>query len=289
VFTFVPAAVAPDDKLRVIAADDPFVLGVLSSRIHVVWAEAAGGRLGVGNDPVYNQTLCFNPFPFPDPAAPLRTEIAEIAERIDAHRAQALQRDRAVTLTGMYNVIAKLATGASLTEAERRVHEHAACDLLRDLHASLDVKVAHAYLWEWPLTDEEILALVVALHDERKEEEEAGRVRWLRPEFQAPRFGTGVQGLELRDAVRAPVAEQVTNGRPPWPRTAAEQIGAIQEVLAVQPLTSEAAAARFHGARHDIVIRHLETLVLIGEARKGDDGRYHVVSEPAPAPLPRVS
>ena len=41
--------------------------GVLSSRIHVTWALAAGGRLGVGNDPRYNKTVCFETFPFPVP------------------------------------------------------------------------------------------------------------------------------------------------------------------------------------------------------------------------------
>ena len=43
------------------------MLGVLSSRVHVAWALAAGGRLGVGNDPRYNKTRCFETFPFPDP------------------------------------------------------------------------------------------------------------------------------------------------------------------------------------------------------------------------------
>ena len=38
-------------QLNVFAFDDAFYLGVLSSRIHVVCSLAAGGRLGVGNDP----------------------------------------------------------------------------------------------------------------------------------------------------------------------------------------------------------------------------------------------
>jgi type II restriction/modification system DNA methylase subunit YeeA len=39
---------------------------MLSSRIHCLWAIENGGRLGVGNDPVYNSSLCFETFPFPD-------------------------------------------------------------------------------------------------------------------------------------------------------------------------------------------------------------------------------
>jgi hypothetical protein len=64
-FVFLDAAVLPDDKLIAIALDDPYFLGVLSSRVHVAWALATGARLGVGNDPVYNKTACFEPFPFP--------------------------------------------------------------------------------------------------------------------------------------------------------------------------------------------------------------------------------
>lgn len=42
--------------------------------------------LGVGNDPVYSKTLCFDPFPFPDCTDTQRLRIREIAERLDAHR-----------------------------------------------------------------------------------------------------------------------------------------------------------------------------------------------------------
>lgn len=65
VFTFLPTSILPDNMLINIAVEDAFFLGVLSSRIHVQWALAAGGRLGVGNDPRYTKTKCFDPFPFP--------------------------------------------------------------------------------------------------------------------------------------------------------------------------------------------------------------------------------
>jgi hypothetical protein len=56
VFSFLDGDILPDQKIRVIARDDPYVLGILSSRIHRVWADATGGRQGAGNDPVYNHT-----------------------------------------------------------------------------------------------------------------------------------------------------------------------------------------------------------------------------------------
>ncbi len=66
VFQFLDSSTVPDNKLVVIASSDAYHLGVLSSRIHVAWALASGGFLGVGNDPVYVKSRCFDPFPFPD-------------------------------------------------------------------------------------------------------------------------------------------------------------------------------------------------------------------------------
>ncbi len=65
-FVKFPVAVAPEHKLIVIPRQDNATLGILSSRIHCIWAIENGGRLGVGNDPVYNSSLCFETFPFPD-------------------------------------------------------------------------------------------------------------------------------------------------------------------------------------------------------------------------------
>src|SRR5690606_30107007 len=104
-FRFLDADVAPDNMLVCIASADADCLGVLSSSIHVMWALAAGGRLGVGNDPRYNKTRCFDPFPFPDPSPTLRVAIRDVAERLDIHRKNALSRDARVTMTGMYNVV----------------------------------------------------------------------------------------------------------------------------------------------------------------------------------------
>jgi hypothetical protein len=62
------------------ALDDAFHLGVLSSRIHVMLALRAGGWLGVGNEPRYSKSRCFDPFPFPDASDDLNTEIRAVAE-----------------------------------------------------------------------------------------------------------------------------------------------------------------------------------------------------------------
>jgi len=64
-FVKFPVQVAPEHKLIIIPRQDDTTLGILSSRIHCAWAIESGGRLGVGNDPVYNSSLCFETFPFP--------------------------------------------------------------------------------------------------------------------------------------------------------------------------------------------------------------------------------
>jgi hypothetical protein len=56
VFSFLAQDVKPEHGLIVIGSDDAFILGVLSSRIHVLWALAAGGDLG-GVTPRYNKTV----------------------------------------------------------------------------------------------------------------------------------------------------------------------------------------------------------------------------------------
>jgi hypothetical protein len=47
------------------ALDKDYFFGVLHSRIHEVWSLATSSRHGVGNDPTYNNTTCFETFPFP--------------------------------------------------------------------------------------------------------------------------------------------------------------------------------------------------------------------------------
>src|SRR3546814_2580310 len=100
---------------------DPYVLGILSSQIHVAWALAAGGRLGVGNDPVYVKTTCFDPFPFPDPPEALKARIRDLGERLDAQRKAVLEKHERLTMTGLYNVLEKVRAGAARTDAEKDV------------------------------------------------------------------------------------------------------------------------------------------------------------------------
>ena len=250
------------------------VLGVLSSRIHGVWVAALAGKLGVGNDARYNKA-CIDAFPFPVLAGAALVPLSNAAERLDAHRKSAIARDERVTMTGMYNVVAKLRTGEALTPKERAIHEIAACGVLRDIHDELDALVAGAYGWPWPMADAEILERLVALHDERVAEEKRGIIRWLRPEFQAPGQGAELPAEELALPESEAMAAAVTEAAPePWPAGAIEQIGALKRLVQVAPLTVDEATAQFSGAKREIVVRHMETLAILGEVRETGTGSF---------------
>ncbi|MFZ7096092.1 class I SAM-dependent DNA methyltransferase [Luteimonas dalianensis] len=174
VFQFLDSKIAADNKIIVIALDNPLMLGVLSSAVHVAWAIAAGSRLGVGNDPVYVKTRSFECFPVanlhaadkfggPVGAALLDHDgkagqsktcgdcpserIGDIAYQLDAHRKRQQKAHPGLTLTGIYNVLEKLRSREVLTAKERTIHEHGLVSVLRQLHDELDEAVLHAYGW----------------------------------------------------------------------------------------------------------------------------------------------
>ncbi|MDB5842821.1 MAG: SAM-dependent methyltransferase, partial [Polaromonas sp.] len=148
-FQFLDAAVLPDNALIAIASNDAFHLGVLSSRVHEAWALAVGGRLGVGNDPRYNKTRCFETFPFPDEdtglTPELRQRIASLAEQIDAHRKRQQAASPGLTLTGTYNVLEALREGRPLSAKEKTIHTQGLVSVLKELHDELDASVLQAY------------------------------------------------------------------------------------------------------------------------------------------------
>ncbi|MBM6596614.1 type IIL restriction-modification enzyme MmeI [Microvirga pudoricolor] len=116
IFSFLESNVISESKIVIIASDDPAVLGILSSRIHIVYSLRTGGWLGAGNDPTYNHTECFETFPFPDPPDSLKAQIRAVAEELDAFRKSRQAEHPKLTLTQMYNVLEKL----KVMEAARR-------------------------------------------------------------------------------------------------------------------------------------------------------------------------
>jgi hypothetical protein len=195
-----------------------------------VWALTAGGRLGVGNDPRYNKTRCFNPFPFPDPGEALKVRIRELGERLNAHREDVLGQHNYLTMTGLYNVLEKVRAGEALSEAERDVYDAGLVGVLRQIHDDLDAAVAAAYGWPADLSNAETLERLVALNRERAAEERKGQVRWLRPEFQAPKEEVAAKKAEQIEAELPVAAAKAT--KPSLPAALPDQVAAIRAVLA---------------------------------------------------------
>jgi len=298
VFQFVDGQVAPDNMLICIASDDPALLGVLSSRVHACWALAAGSRLGVGNDPRYNKTRCFEPFPFPQLTSTLQARVAALAGDIDAHRKRQQAAHAELTLTGMYNVLEKLRRDEPLDDKDKRLHAHGLVTVLDELHRELDAAVLAAYGWSdlvpvlvgapgalVPVADRpdtlaaaeaELLARLVALNAERAAEEVRGHVRWLRPRFQTGEIPTQQTGID-GDIADIEVPTQVPSRRRPWPADLPQQIAALAGALSASttPLDIDALAGHFigKGAWKKRLPQLLETLAALGRARQ-DDKRW---------------
>ena len=269
VFVFQPAAVLPDNMLVCIATAEAWHLGVLSSRFHTTWAPAAGGWLGFGNDPRYNKTRCFDPFPFPAATPAQQAAIGRVAEALDAHRAARLAAHPFLTLTGLYNVLHALQADRTLTEAERDVLDAGQVATLRHLHDELDAAVAEAYGWPVNLPAPDIVARVVALNAERLAEERDGTVRWLRPEFQAPAEALAARkaqlGLDMDEAGMVPA----------WPKDTVAQYQALRAALSRGvPMLPRELAKQWRGARPAKLTPMLNVLAALGQARQDGNGRF---------------
>jgi len=271
VFVFLDKEILPDNKLVGIASADAFHLGVISSRVHGVWALASGGRLGVGNDPVYNKTRCFEPFTFPACDEDHTALIRERAEALDAHRKRQQDLHSDLGLTDMYNVLEKLRTGDTLTPKERMIHDQGLVAVLKQLHDDLDAAVFAAYGWPVTLTDQEILTRLTALNRERVQEEKEGVIRWLRPEFQNS-YGTAATVQTEMTLIRedAPLPLKA-----PLPKDHTGQLQAVRTALAAfkSPVAPGELAQCFLKARTAKVLGLLDDLVKLGLAIK-DGERY---------------
>lgn len=249
VFQFLDAEILPDHMLIAIGLSDAYPLGVLSSRFHVCWALRAGGWLGVGNDPRYSKSRCFDPFPFPAATEAQKATIGAIADELDAHRKRVLAEHDHLTLTGLYNVLERLRAGArpaDLDPKERRIFDDGLVLILKELHDRLDVAVAEAYGWPADLPEEEVLARLVALNRERAKEEARGLVRWLRPEYQIPRFGSAREKAEQIEADLGAPVEAGKAAKVLFPTADIGQTGLVIRTLIDADRSLDAAAIAAH-------------------------------------------
>ena len=73
IFAWRNAITIPDDGIGIIARADDTTFGILHSRFHELWSLRMCTWLGVGNDPRYTPTTCFETFPFPAGLSPADT------------------------------------------------------------------------------------------------------------------------------------------------------------------------------------------------------------------------
>ena len=268
VFVFLDAATKPEHKLIIIGSDDAFHLGVLNSRIHVVFALSRRAQLGP--TPVYAKTDCFDPFPFPVCGEAAKAAIRKVAEELDAHRKRVQAKCPAITLTGMYNVLEKLRANQPLTPKEQAIHEHGLVSVLRQLHDDLDAAVFAAYGWPVTLTEAEILERLVALNAERAKEEAQGIIRWLRPEYQASSQRSAVSSQKELTLPKGRTKSKARKGKQSWPKPLAERVGVVESALraAAVPLSGKALAKQFKRAKPAEVEEILETLCTLGRIQR---------------------
>jgi hypothetical protein len=261
-----------------ICLESCYFLSILSSRIHLVYSLSLGGWLGVGNDHTYNHTECFDTFPFPDPSEDLRQKLCDAGEELDATRKRVLAEHPDLTLTGLYNVLEKLKSGEALSDKDEDVKHRGLVLILKELHETIDRLTAEAYGWPADLSDEEILEKLVALNAERAKEEADGQIRWLRPDYQIPRFAKGTAAksgeLDLGETVVA-----IDAGKPVFPKDRYEQPLAVEAILAASPEPLDAAtlSRAFKGGGKRIeprVAQVLVTLTRYGRATALRGGKY---------------
>lgn len=277
VFQFLGADILPDNMLVAVALSDAFHLGVLSSRIHQAWALRAGGWLGIGNDPRYSKSRCFDPFPFPDADEAQKEAIRASAEALNALRKQVLDARPELTLTMLYNVREAIRAGRALTAQEETIRDRGLVLIMNEHHDAIDRAVAAAYGWPADLPDEAVLERLVALNAARAREEAAGRVRWLRPDYQRPRFGREGRGGQQVEAEVLAAPGLAPAVRASFPAEPVARVAAVLSALADSPRPLDAAAiargfrqgGRVEGAVSAILI----SLARVGEISTTDGGR----------------
>jgi hypothetical protein len=150
-FLWLSPETLPDHQLIVIARDDDYTLGVLHSRVHEMWARGMGTQLReVESGFRYTPTTTFETFPFPVPTPEQRAGIETAARRLHELR------------EGWLNP-----PGVSVAELAKRTLTNlynARPTWLVQAHEALDRVVLDAYGWPPDVSDEDLLAKLLALN-----------------------------------------------------------------------------------------------------------------------------
>jgi type II restriction/modification system DNA methylase subunit YeeA len=159
-FVFMDAAALPDGQLVVIARDDPYILGVLQSKVHELWARRMGTQVREAESGFrYSPTMTFETFPFPWPPGEEPAGDPRVVAVAEAAGALVEKRDLWLAPPG--------ATEAQLAERTLTKLYNDRPTWLVQAHERLDGAVLDAYDWPHDLPDTEILERLLALNLER--------------------------------------------------------------------------------------------------------------------------
>jgi hypothetical protein len=169
-----------------------------------------------------------------------------------------------------------------LTPAEEAIKDKGLILILKELHEKLDRLVFEAYGWPQTLTDEEILERLVALNHERAAEEKRGHVRWLRPDYQIPRFGKQLDKQAAKEEqVEADLGIAATAAKKgSFPTDAVGQTAAVFAALASSKdrITVDEIAAGYRKTRNleKNITDVLESLARLGHVATRDGKTFQI-------------
>ena len=198
------------------------------------------------------------------------------AEELDALRKQTQAEHSNLTLTHIYNVLEKLRAGEMLTDAEEDIKTKGLVLIVKELHDRIDNLVTQAYGWPENLSDEDILARLVALNHERAAEEKRGLFRWLRPDYQRQRAGIvdTQASAEAEAQITAQLVVEEKAQKPSFPTIDLERTASVFAALmeARKPLDAQTIAKGFRqGAKVEATIaRVLASLARLGHLYSSD-------------------
>ena len=147
---FIERRSLPGDSTTVVAIQDLYILGVLTSIVHRVWIFAQKSTLK--GDTRYTHTTCFNTFPFPQiVSTEITNSIRQAMAEINDYR-NTWMADKQLGVTKLYNLY----------------YEEPASKLYK-LHHELDAAVLKAYGWS---ADEDLLSNLFDMNLELAERED---------------------------------------------------------------------------------------------------------------------
>jgi hypothetical protein len=197
IFVWLPTVSLPANVVIVFARSDDLFFGILQSKLHLLWSSALGTQLREKESGArYTPTTCFETFPFPQATPAQQAAIAQAANELDQLRNNWLNppewtREEVLEFPGSADgpwarfVHEPDGRGIGTVRYPRLIPKDPDCakllahrtltnlynerptwlDLAR---RKLDAAVFAAYSWQPGMSDEEILAALLALNLKRE-------------------------------------------------------------------------------------------------------------------------